>query len=519
MAVILIGEIANQCDNATGFNGGGADTDIFVEPPASIGTKVSGSIQEYYTTALGPTAPYNFSVGGAEEGYHIIMWFNGLTPLDTIANGGIAIIVGNGTSRGQWYVGAAASYTGGFEPFVIDTAADFSNIAAGAWTLTGNPAQLGNITQMGGRLSTTTTIMGNFNNALIDQITLGLGLRIDGGSVGTPNVFANLAIADEETNYWGWWTSSQGAFVARGKALIGPANGTSTSVFNDSAFTVNFADAPVAAGFYEIRTQGTGTDVTWELDTIAAANPTRARWSLTIDSNTNSFSDTNGVWSGSDTVSLSVNASLTGTTFINGSSILLNGGFIDSASILNANTISGESYVTVTNDIANITNSDFNFSAGHAIEITTAGTYSFTGNTFTGYGADATNDAAIHFNPTGGTGNLVINVSDGDTPTVRNSSSGTVTINNNVNVTFTGLPDNTEVRIFEANTTTEVAGIENATTGTVDNRSFTFSDSPADLVDIRFVNKLYEVFELYDFSIPASSSSIPITLRFDRNYI
>lgn len=83
-------------------------------------------------------------------------------------------------------------------------------------------------------------------------------------------------------------------------------------------------------------------------------------------------------------------------------------------------------------------------STGHAIRITSPGTYSFTGNTFTGFGADGTNYAAI-FNDSGGA--VTLNLSGGTTPTIRNGTSATTTLVNAVTVKVTVKDVNTGLGI------------------------------------------------------------------------
>ena len=457
MAVTLVGEVVNQCDAATGFGRGKVDTDIFIEPTGSIGRKVSAATTSFATTSLGATAPYDFSGAGGESGFHVIMWFNGLTPLNTTA--GMRITVGNGTDRGEWYVGPPTGYTGGFQSRVVNTAADFDLINAGTWTLAGNPAQLTAISVMGGTLQTITSIMGNFNNALIDQITIGEGVRADAGTIGTPNTFETVRTADGGTNFWGWWTSSVGAFVGQGKLFIGPATGTATSVFTDSAQVVLFASANVAAGFYEFNIRGSGTTVTWDGLVIRAESPANARWGLTMDgTSVPDFTDTGSLFQGFDTLTLQSTASLTSTTFDNGNSIIQNSAIISECAFLNSNTADGVALIT-SDDPSLISDCDFTFSDGHAIEITTAGTYSFSGNFFTGYGADTTNDAAV-YNNSGGAVTLNI-TGGGDPPTVRNGTGATTTVNNVVNFTINNIQPDSEVRIFDASDTTiELAGSE-----------------------------------------------------------
>jgi hypothetical protein len=75
-----------------------------------------------------------------------------------------------------------------------------------------------------------------------------------------------------------------------------------------------------------------------------------------------------------------------------------------------------------------ITNTSFTQSedGGHAIEATETGSFDFIGNTFEGYGADESTDAAF-YNNSGGEITLVIPVG-GQTPTVRNSAGSTTAI-------------------------------------------------------------------------------------------
>lgn len=144
----------------------------------------------------------------------------------------------------------------------------------------------------------------------------------------------------------------------------------------------------------------------------------------------------------------------------------------------------------------------------HGIEHRASGTFSYTGLTF------ASNDADILF--TAASGDLTINASAGANPSTSTvTGSGSVTINNNINVTLTGLIASpaTEVRVYEAGTTTEIDGAENVVTGT-----FTFQAQASDAVDIVIHNVEYEYLKIENFTIPTSDVSIPITQFFDRVY-
>jgi hypothetical protein len=295
-----------------------------------------------------------------------------------------------------------------------------------------------------------------------------------------------------------------------------------------------------------------------------------------------------------------------GTSLIRSGTLDLNQGKLSNASVSQSTVDYGEASIE-TADPSDITGTEFEAGArGHAIEATAAGTYSFTGNTFTGYGpaaqtfdteTDVTGGAtdtiaitghpyttgdAVFYADDGGTetigltddamyyvrsidantialflsqeaaasntnrvnltasgvgngethslysanaafhnssgGLVTLNVSDGDSPSVRNSAGSSTTVNATVAVTLTGLKDNTEVRVFSTGTTTELDGIEDATAGSPDNRSFTFSLAAGTGVDIRIINVQYQYLKLTNYIVPSSATSVPIQQIFDRQY-
>ena len=451
MAVALnSGQVVNDCDNATGFVAGAAQTEpSFIQGTAAIGEKVSNSTTDFKTTQLsggGATFSFDFSSGGANEGDHLLCWINALTPIN--ASTGIRLCMDdNSVGTGVWGLAPAANYTGGFIPRVIDTAADFTSVT-GSFTTTGNPAQLNAVDEMGGGFTTITMISGNFANVLIDQFTIGTGLRVDG----TGNSWSTIETA-ENTNVWGWQVELLGAYIWRGGVYLGPATGTATSSFTDTGQVVTFAAENVATGFYDINIRGANTTVSFTQHVISSEDPAVARWNLTLDgTSVPTFDDSASLFKGFDVITLQTGSTLDGTTLDNGNSIIQNGGTITNCSISNANTADGVALIQSDN-LANISNCSFTFSDGHAIEITTAGTYSFSGNTFTGYGADTTNDAAI-YNNSGGS--VTINSSNNTGITVRNGAGATTTVVDSVTVSVSGVTEGTSVQV-----------IANETAGTV----------------------------------------------------
>jgi len=460
MTIALVGTVVNACDAVTGFNAGNVSADDpYVQGSGCVGLKATGATSnELYTTTISG-GPYNFASGGGQFGYHVLLWLNSKSPLT--ANQGFQIVVGNGTSRGRWYV-PPSNYTGGFVPRVVNTARAFDVIAAGSWTTGGNPGQLSSVTQVGGAINPAVSIMGSFNNVGLDQITVGLGIRADAGTSGAPNTFEAVRAQDQDTSIWGWCRRTLGAFVFRGKLYMGPASGSATSYFVDSDFTVVWASELVASGFYEFNARGTDTHVSFTRGVILAEDPSVARWSLVLDGSAvpAAFSDTDSVWEGGDQITLRSTATLTGTKLINCTRLTQNSATLDTIAILSANVASGTAFL-VSNDPSKISDSAFTAGAGgHAIEITTPGTYAFSGNTFSGYGLDGSNDAAI-YNNSGGL--VTLNISGGTTPTVRNGAGASTTLNSSVTITVTPLATGSEVRAYRVSDGIEISGTEAST--------------------------------------------------------
>ncbi len=118
-------------------------------------------------------------------------------------------------------------------------------------------------------------------------------------------------------------------------------------------------------------------------------------------------------------------------------SFIVNSATTVSSSTINVTTLTAGNYWTTTTTPAIFSSCAFTGSAtaGHAIRITTPGTYSFSGNTFTSFGATGTTSAAI-YNDSGGA--VVLNITGGGgTPTYRNGAGASTTVNNAVTLSVT----------------------------------------------------------------------------------
>jgi hypothetical protein len=213
-------------------------------------------------------------------------------------------------------------------------------------------------------------------------------------------------------------------------------------------------------------------------------------------------------------MTLTSKVTLTSCTIRQTETITHAGATITACSFVSHPTAAGAAMIS-TADPSLITDCSFNNTGGtgHAITLTATGTFTFDGNTFTGYGADGTTSAAI-YNNSGGAVTLNI-TGGGSTPTVRNGSGASTTINSNVSVTLTGLKNPSEVRVFNAGTQTERSGTgaENVTSG-----SHTFSVPSGTSIDIVILSLAYQNLRLLSFST-TSDTSVPIQQQLDRQYV
>lgn len=118
-------------------------------------------------------------------------------------------------------------------------------------------------------------------------------------------------------------------------------------------------------------------------------------------------------------------------------------------------------------------------------------------------------------------GDVTIGVSAGSDPTTtleEGTPEGVININAEVSVKFDKMKDNTEVRVYLTSDDSVVAGIENATAGSPDNRNFTWSAPASTNVWYHLINKQYEIIRVEGYVVPSSDTTIDIQQRYDRNY-
>lgn len=504
--------IYNSASNNTGWSeltgmtiGAGQDIDIDLAIHASIcisQDRIKVGLNSHGFTGTGPTLP--------PDGVFLI-WTKFFAPnsLDTFAAGGQRVAIGSGIGDyyGYYMDGSDTYAYGGWVNYAIDPSTSGS-----AEQTQGSPGTAFNTVGNGWNVI---NAISKGNPATTDIIRYGRGqaLFTDGDIGNGYATFDGYALVNDDPTVgrFGLFQDVGGSYLWKGLMSLG--TGSTAVDFRDSNVDITIDDTfKVSSRFNKIEVTHADSNIEWTGVNIKSLCATSKGDFEMVDDcalnwNTCVFTDM-GVWD------FHTSASLSAVTFRRTDQVRQSSSLLDNCIV--EGSINSSSVVS---DVpSSISNTSFTYEIGHALEVTTAGNYVFTGNKFTDYLADDTSGSAI-FNNSGGAVTMSI-AGGGDLPTYRNGAGASTLILNNVFVTVAGLQDNTEVRVLSGSVypQIELAGIESATDGVSGNRSFTFSLPAATIVDIVIQSTLYENERLNDYTIPALDASIPISQRFDRNY-
>lgn len=379
----------------------------------------------------------------------VYIWIFTAGNMDTLANGGIGIVLGDGTNRRAYYVGGSDKTVfqiGSWSCYMVDGANPPASYNQELGSAAPNFAA---ITQVGVRFKTLSKSLGGADNCFIDYIHWGKGIRIEGGTTGDRGTFAQIAAADEaKTGAYGIVREVQpGLFEVQGELLFGD-NGTGSSYFEDEDAIVIFADNGAGNGLYkiELSANGTGTNVFKLGEIVGSGDTAKGRNGCTIvsagpsvvidfnDTNTNETDIYGSTFRGLGLIELSAK---TGDDFI--------GNTVDNCGQVTANqcrirACSFNGYTPDTkvallwNGTINIKNCTFVNNADavndpHAIEHPAQGSFNYYGMKFSG------NDYDIHYTAGASSGVLTINAdseSDPGTYEILNPAGNSVSIINTV---------------------------------------------------------------------------------------
>ena len=310
---------------------------------------------------------------------------------------------------------------------------------------------------------------GNVDNLFLDRITFhpngSYAFTIDSGTSGTPITFDALQTQDDNpaTGGWGLFGAGVGSsFTLFASMEWGTPTGTADSYFSQSDSQIYFDGQQLGAGHFIFRTIGnsTGTNsfVLNNCVLVSAGEP--AIWDYTdVNMNILDIQDTQYIDMG--TIAWPVTGGTTrqvlNSSFINCGQVDFSTITATGCSIIGGRNANGGILLDASGNSTNQTNLTFTSDGtGHGVEITAAGTYTFTNWNFSGYstaspGTNSTPSSgstdAMVFNNSGGA--VTITIFGGTNVTVRNAASSTTTVVVTVTVTISGLLGNTEVSVLE----------------------------------------------------------------------
>lgn len=433
----------------------GQNTETFIEGTASQSVKQSasaGGIFYDYTT------PQDFS------GTHFYIWWACATAgkLQTRAAGGVRIRFCGATVT-DWfeiYIAGADTYTGGFLMSVTDIVTARANAVAGTLGgVNGTTPAVSAIQYVGVFFDMNGMVSGNVDNCFVDAMwylpAATPGVIVEGRNGGATNWtwddIRNASDNNDPTKAWGVFKDAANGTYSCNTPIQFGVNDATTHGFTDSNQTIGFEDQLVAADFYGLTViggsgaqsftmgvvSGTGVDRVGTQGCTITAGAAFARWFFDADDANLDACNLYGCTfqHGANFQLDNAGVNVIGSTWLDCTSATVTGADVLGCLIVDANTADDVAFM-VTADLGDIVSTSFVFSDGHAIEVTanTVDPQTLTGCTFTGYGADASTDAAVYYTYTG---TLAVNITDGALPTKKDAGTATTTQTASVPVSVT----------------------------------------------------------------------------------
>jgi len=463
----------NSCDSISGVQGDGPTdvdntTGFVYQGTNSWTTQHTNNDEHIYGPVDGGSADLS------DATLYLILKDN---LVQTAANGGVQYVIGDGTDRIGYVVGGNDDPGMPLDVFwncykldVTERAnAPYNNTYAGNI----NNLTLTAISQVGLGTVHLAKAQGNVDNIKLDRMSYhangSYALRINGGTSGTPENTADVE-TDSITNGWAIITNPKGSqYDFYAPTEWGEPVANADAYFNASDEQWTLVGGAAGIGHFPFRVVGNATDtVSFELQSVSITNiGTRASFDMsdtnidTLDLNTVTFTDLGAITFPPNTATRAITAII----FNNCDQAYLDD--INATSIIFNGTTNADGAIRV-DTVGQLTNqSGFTFNSdgtGHAIIITTAGTYDLNDFNFNDYGADGTTNAAI-YNNSGGA--VTLNIVGGNSPTVRNGTGASTTVNNPVVLTVAGMPVGAELVITDdQDPPNELLQVEATVTGT-----------------------------------------------------
>ena len=436
----------------------------------------------------------------------VYMWTNFLAPnaIDVQANGGMQLLIGNTLANyKRFYVyGDDTVPYGGWQVNAVNpanTASATQGTPSGVWQYFGMAVSVQAAVARGYPLAW-------------DAVRAGRGsiIAVSGDLANGYATFDAIATKNDQNvvgnlNRWGIFSYGNGTYTLQGRLALGD---TGTAVdFRDSNRAIFIKNTEfVSAAFNQIEVLNASSRVDWTGISISSIS-TVSKGNVSVTNNA-VFNVDACSFTDMGTFAFLSNTSVIESTFRR-CQLITHGNSVFSGNLVDD---SPAAVALVTANPSGIQNCTFISSGtGHAIEITAPGSYTFTNNVFTNYGAIGTTNAAI-YNNSGGA--VTITVSGGNSPTYRNGTSATTSVVSGATVTFTGLPIGTDIVILTAGTNTILDQVDQ-NSGT----SYAWGYSGTPTVDVGFIKTGYTVLYIRNLALGSSNASIPVAMAADRNFI
>jgi len=358
----------------------------------------------------------------------------------------LELVLSDGTNTGVWDVFHSNDYPGGWYNFVVD------------YTRTpdsGTAPVLANVNSIVIRINHT-GVAKNAENTWLDHLYIGDGIDVYGDDGGSEFDFEDIYIYDSNDTTsgrgWGLITKYGGVYYLTGNLTIGDDSGTDSTKFQSLSQNIileerkyNGSTQNLDAVLYEIKCVGNATGTTAiEFGDVSGGkgisgcnivcnDSSRAFKFTATDTNVGTLGLYATVFNTHGVIDLMVNSAtreVIGCTFTNSADQIQPNTMTFTENFILSGT-STDGSVLFESTSHNISYNNF-INCSRATEFPTADTYAVTGDQFSG------NTYDVHFSSL--TGNLIINcggIPKANPNSVLNDSSGTVTINNTVNITIT----------------------------------------------------------------------------------
>lgn len=521
---------SNETANGVTINLGGSPTlsdEIFLEGSGSLGDRVTSTagLSGFLCLDDGPTLQDMSSAGT-----HVGMWlyvsvYSILNQLQMVMSNTTA--TSGGGSAGNNYAGMALTPSsdypqlGGWYRIWADTSLFNSpDTTVGSWT----SGDISTVGAVGAAVEFTTAPGGSTSNVIIDAIHFTNGSNPVLIATSTGNTFATFSTADDITTagsgQFGAFKLLNGVYQCLSRIALSDTNATT---FSDSGFTIIFPNQPLVASNYmgiNVDLSNASTSVSLTSGNITSVGTSKGDLVASGTSGALTITDTSLI--DLRQVTLTSSCEVSGGTLdaadLTQGSAHIHDGIIKPRTASNVALCDDATFGTSTG-IHDVTVSQAG--SGHAFEFSTGGNRTLTGITFSNFGgtpgtnltenSGASNAAIVNSSGTA----ITITISGGgNQPSIRNVNTGsTTTVEAKTQVTLTNLVNGTEVRVYDAGTNVEIAGVELVT-----GNSFSFQDDSGNVVYIRIFKEDYRPADFDSYTIPASDISIPVSQVFDRNF-